>query len=102
MGLKSGTDIFFITSAAQTLCFILLHTFWSVIFFNALDTKKHGLVAYVVISHLLISCLTLANSKEMYVLTLLPSYLLVIATGVLAFRAGGGSLLTFKKFIKCQ
>jgi gamma-secretase subunit APH-1 len=102
MGLKAGTDIFFITSAAQTLCFILLNTFWNVIFFHALDKKMYASVVGVVTTHLAISCLTLANSKELYLLTLLPSYLLVIATGAVAFKACGGTKLTFLRFVKCQ
>lgn len=102
MGLKSGSEIFFLTSAAQTLSIILLHTFWTVIFFDALDNNKRTHVAYVVLTHLLVSCLTLLNRNQLYFATLFPSYIITIATGILAFKAAGGSLLTFKRFIKCQ
>lgn len=102
MGLLSGTNVFFITSAAQTLCTVLLHTFWSVIFFNALDTSRYSHVAYVVISHLFVSCLTLFNKQELYYATLIPSYLVTILTGILAFKVVGGSLVTVKRFVTCQ
>lgn len=102
MGLKSGSEIFFLTSAAQTLSIILLHTFWTVIFFDALDNNKRVHVAYVVVTHLIVSCLTLLNRNQLYFATLFPSYIITIATGILAFKAAGGSVLTFKRFIKCQ
>uniref|UniRef100_A0A1L8D8P7 Putative aph-1 n=1 Tax=Nyssomyia neivai TaxID=330878 RepID=A0A1L8D8P7_9DIPT len=102
MGLLSGSEIFFLTSAAQTLCTILLHTFWSVIFFNALDTSRYTHIAYVVLSHLLVSCLTLLNRRELYWATLLPNYAILIATAVMAFRVVGGSMLTFRRFITCK
>lgn len=102
MGLKSGSDIFFITSAAQTLCMILLHTFWSVIFFNAIDTTKYTHVGYVCLSHLFVSTLTLLNRNELYYATLLPSYLLTLISGYIAFNVAGGSLISLKRFITCK
>jgi len=56
--LKSGTELFFVTSAAQALSIILLHTFWSVIFFNAFDTNNYLHIAYVVGSHLFVSLIS--------------------------------------------
>jgi len=102
VGLTGGSDIFFLTSSAQGLCMILLHTFWSVIFFNACDNRINTHLAYVIISHLLVSCLTLLNVEELYLLTLVPSYIITIASGILAFNVAGGSWLTFKRFITCK
>lgn len=102
MGLKGGSEIFFLTSAAQALCMILLHTFWGVIFFHACDTRKKTHIAFVVVSHLLVSCLTLLNKNEMYLASLVPSYIITFITGLLAFQAAGGSLETFKRFITCK
>ncbi|XP_044750769.1 gamma-secretase subunit Aph-1 [Coccinella septempunctata] len=96
MGIKSGTEKFFITSSATTLCFILLHTFWSVIFFDALDKKNKSPVAIVVLSHLLASCLTLLNRYQVYTATILPIALICALTGLLAFRTAGGSYRSFK------
>lgn len=81
---------------------ILLHTFWSVIFFNALDNRINTHIVYVVVSHLLVSCLTLLNAEEMYALTLIPSYIITFFTGLLAFHVAGGSWDTFKRFITCK
>lgn len=102
VGLLGGSEIFFLTSSAQGLCMILLHTFWSVIFFNAIDNRLNTHVAYVIVSHLLVSCLTLLNAEELYTLTLVPSYLITFATGLLAFKVAGGSWITFKRFITCK
>lgn len=102
MGLKGDSEIFFITSAAQTLSIILLHTFWSVIFFNACDNLKYPHICYVVSSHMLVSCITLLNKNGMYSITLPINYLITIITGLLAFKIAGGSLLSFKKFITCK
>lgn len=102
MGLISGSNIFFITSAAQTLCMILLHTFWSVIFFNAVDNSKIVHLVYVVASHLFVSALTLLNRQELYLATLLPNYTVLLITSVIAFRVAGGSFLTFKRFMLCK
>jgi len=102
IGLKSGASGFLLTSATQTLLMILLHTFWSVIFFDAIDNSKHVETAYVVISHLIVSTVTLLNTREMYWLTLGTSTWIMILTGVFAFRVAGGSLLTFKRFATCK
>ncbi|EDW87435.1 gamma-secretase subunit Aph-1 [Drosophila teissieri] len=102
MGLKGGTELFFVTSAAQALSIILLHTFWSVIFFNAFDTNNYIHIGYVVGSHLFVSLITLLNANELYTTTLLINYLVTILTGVLAFRVAGGTSRSFRKFITCQ
>ncbi|EDV57519.1 gamma-secretase subunit Aph-1 [Drosophila erecta] len=102
MGLKGGTELFFVTSAAQALSIILLHTFWSVIFFNAFDTNNYIHIGYVVGSHLFVSLITLLNANELYTTTLLINYLVTILTGVLAFRLAGGTSRSFRKFITCQ
>ena len=102
MGLKSGSDIFFLTSAAHTLCFILLHTFWSIIFFNGFDNKLILHISYVVGSHLFVSLLTLLNQYEYYFVTLFMNYFITIITAVFAFNVAGGTLITFKRFITCQ
>ncbi|EDW77586.1 uncharacterized protein Dwil_GK24580 [Drosophila willistoni] len=102
MGLKGGSEFFFITSAAQALSIILLHTFWSVIFFNAFDTNNYLHIGYVVGSHLFVSLLTLLNAEALYIATLLPNYIVTVLTGVLAFKVAGGTSRSFRKFITCQ
>jgi len=102
VGLKSGTSGFLLASATQTLLMILLHTFWSVIFFDSLDNSKHVKTVYVVASHMFVSVLTLLNASGMYSLTLGLSVVVTLITGVFAFKVSGGSLLTFKRFATCK
>ncbi|CAD6999647.1 gamma-secretase subunit Aph-1 [Ceratitis capitata] len=102
MGLKGGSDIFLITSATQALAMILLHTFWSVIFFNAFDINNYFHIVYVVVTHLFVSLITLLNANELYIATLLPNYIVLLATAALAFKVAGGSKTSLLRFIKCQ
>ncbi|XP_015594338.1 gamma-secretase subunit Aph-1 [Cephus cinctus] len=90
MGLRQGSEYFFIISAATTLCFIFLHTFWGIIFFSAFDHKKWGLVTWVIGSHLFASCMTLLNRYETYAASLISVYTVLVITAVLAFRVAGG------------
>lgn len=102
MGLQGGTELFFVTSAIQALAIVLLHTFWSIIFFNAFDTNNYMHVGYVIISHLFVSLLTLLNADGNYWATLTPNYIVTILTGILAFKVAGGTSRSFKRFITCQ
>lgn len=90
MGLRQGTEYFFVISAAITLCFILLHTFWGVIFFSAMDKKKLGHLVWVVGSHLFVSCMTLLNRYQAYAASILSAYIVLAITTVIAFRIAGG------------
>ncbi|KAG6451958.1 hypothetical protein O3G_MSEX007391 [Manduca sexta] len=91
LGLRGGTEYFFVTSAAMTLCMILLNTFWSVIFFSGFDDRNYKKVAWVVLSHFFVSSLSLLNRKELYVATILPSYIVLAITAYIAFRSAGGT-----------
>ncbi|XP_031619322.1 gamma-secretase subunit Aph-1 [Contarinia nasturtii] len=102
VGLLEGHQYFLLTSSAQALCMILLHTFWSVIFFNAVDTQSRLHIGYVIVSHLIVSCITLLNSYQMYTLTLTTSYFITVATAVIAFRVVGGTKDSFTRFITCK
>jgi len=97
MGLDGGSEYFLVISAASTLCFILLHTFWGVIFFSALDRRVIWQVVYVVGTHLLASCITLLNQNQYYVLTLIGIYLILIVTAIITFKVAGGSLNSLKR-----
>ncbi|XP_058815700.1 gamma-secretase subunit Aph-1-like [Topomyia yanbarensis] len=102
VGLTSGSNIFIVISAAQSLCMILLHTFWGVIFFNACDLKNYYHIAYVVVSHLFVSGITLLNSQELYAVSLIASYIVMMITCVIAFRVVGGNVASFRKFVTCK
>ena len=98
LGFNGEPHNFFIVSSIMTLCMILLNTAWGVIFFASLDSGRHSetimtscvtcnplplagtywQTAWVVCSHMLVSCLSLLNSQNsgaLYPATLLPSYL---------------------------
>ncbi|XP_067626020.1 gamma-secretase subunit Aph-1 [Eurosta solidaginis] len=102
MGLTGGSEVFMLISSAQALAMILLHTFWSVIFFNAFDTKNYFHIVYVVCTHLFVSLITLLYVQEQYTAILLPTYILTLVTAAMAFKAAGGSKTSLTHFIKCQ
>ncbi|XP_028166473.1 gamma-secretase subunit Aph-1 [Ostrinia furnacalis] len=95
LGLKTGTEYFFVTSAAMTLCMILLNTFWSVIFFSGLDESNYMKIGWVILSHFLVSSISLLNSKELYAITILPSYIVLIITAIIAYKCAGGTSKSF-------
>ncbi|XP_066995300.1 gamma-secretase subunit Aph-1 isoform X2 [Anabrus simplex] len=101
MGLRGGSDLFFVTSAAATLALILLNTFWGVIGFSALDNRNYLQIAWVLGSHMLLSCLTLLNRDLRYAETLIPAYLILAATAVIAFNVAGGTAKSLKASLAC-
>ncbi|XP_015183259.1 PREDICTED: gamma-secretase subunit Aph-1 [Polistes dominula] len=92
MGIRHGTEYFFIVSASTTLCFILLHTFWGVIFFAALDKQKWGQIVWVVGSHLFVSCMTLLNVYKLYAASISFAYIILVINAALAFKVAGGKI----------
>ncbi|CAH1646410.1 unnamed protein product [Spodoptera littoralis] len=102
LGLHTGTEYFFVTSAAMTLCMILLNTFWSVIFFSGFDDKNYVKVGWVIVSHFFVSGLSLLNSKELYAATILPSYIVLAITAYIAFRTAGGSARSLMQSISSR
>ena len=102
MGLHSGNENFFLISATQTLFMILLHTFWAVIFFAGMYKQNKSYIIYVVVSHMLVSCLTLLNSYGLYWLTLSSSAAILCLTAYISFVVAGGNAIKFRRFITCQ
>lgn len=102
MGMTSGSDVFFITSATFALCIILLHTFLNIIFFNGLINSNKMQISYVVLSHLIFSCITFFNSSELYGFTLTFSVANVILTMFYAFNILGGTMAKLKYCISCH
>ncbi|KAF8796233.1 Gamma-secretase subunit Aph-1 like protein [Argiope bruennichi] len=84
------TDLF-LAYAFTTLAFTLLHTFWGVIYFHAWDNRSYAKIAYVFLSHLLISTLTLCNSLHWYAASIIPAYIVTVISAVLAYQSAGGS-----------
>jgi len=94
VGLMDNTPKdFFMISAVLCLCMIFLNTFWGVLAFDALDKKKWINLAFVWISHLTVSCLTLLNqnpSLTTYAGTVIPIILITIGTIAFSFFVAGG------------
>lgn len=90
MGLRRGNEFFFMVSSSTTLSFILLHTFWGVIFFSALDNKNWGQIAWVICSHLFVSGMTLLNGIGYQAISITAAYVVLLITMVIAFRVAGG------------
>lgn len=85
---------FFMISAVLCLCMIFLNTFWGVIAFDALDKKNWVNLAFVWLSHLTVSCLTLLNqnpSVASYAGTVIPIILITIGTTIFSFFIAGGT-----------
>ena len=71
VGFNNEPQDFFMVSALQGMAMILLQTFWGIITFDALDGKKWIYLAYVWVTHLLVSCLvsTHRGKTKNYVFT---------------------------------
>lgn len=100
VGLYGDSQYFFICSSFTTLAFILLHTFWGVIFFKACDNRNYLLIAYVVVSHFIASGITFINEKQLYVVSILLEYVLTIITSMIAFHSSGGSVDRLKSIFQ--
>lgn len=100
MGLKGGQSSFCLVSAILTMCFILLHTFWGVIFFAAIDKKNYVHISWVVISHLLVSCLSLLTQSMLY-FPMISAFIVTSVSGYIAFTVSGGSCSNCKRACHC-
>lgn len=102
LGLKGDLQNFLILSAFLTSCFVLLNTFWGVIWFNAWDQKKWINIVLVVASHLFVSLITLLNAQRHYVASLVCAYITMVTMGALAFKTAGGSLFNIYRLTSRQ
>lgn len=102
VGLHGDSTHFFITSAFSTMAFILMHTFWGIITFHAMDTQKYWKVGLIFLSHMGVSLVTLLNSRQIYLATLIPIYIVMTMLGIWAFFTVGGSCQNLKTCLKTQ
>lgn len=96
-GLNGGSQTFSITSASVTSCFILLHTFWSIIFFQSLRSNSTIGVKYVVASHLLVSCMTLSHRQYNYFIPLTTIIIVTVFTMFYSYKIAGGQFQHLSK-----
>lgn len=103
VGIKGDHADFFVTSALLTLAFVLLHVFWSVVFFNSCDRKGVfgwlGILA-VVASHATVSGLTLLNqgNEPNYYASIGVAFVNVLIFCVWSFKLAGGNCKSIAKF----
>lgn len=104
VGIHGQSQHFFITSAFLTLCFILLHTFWGILYFDGFHRQRYYQPAAVLISHLLVSGLTLFNQRDdpVYEANLIPAYIVLVIMAVWSFLVVGGSLRNIKACVFTQ
>eukprot|EP00063_Salmo_salar_P008535 XP_013983370.1 PREDICTED: gamma-secretase subunit Aph-1b-like [Salmo salar] len=100
IGIHGDSQHYFLSSAFMTMAIILLHMFWGVVFFDSCEKQHWWSLAVVVISHLLVSCLTFQNPQ--YVGSLVPTYIIVFLVGLWAFFCAGGSLRNLKLCLTCK
>jgi len=102
VGFNGEHQDYFLVSALQCMAMILLQTAWGVIAFDALEHKKFLHLIYVWSTHLLVSCLTLVNENQMYWASVIPMYIVLVASTLLAFRVAGGKLSKIMACLKCS
>jgi len=107
VGIKGDPADFFVTSALLTLAFVLLHVFWSVVFFHCCDRRGvYGAlgICAVVASHGLASGLTLLNqgNEPVYAASITSAYVILVAFAVWSFILAGGNSKSIARFCKGQ
>ncbi|KAA0723273.1 Gamma-secretase subunit [Triplophysa tibetana] len=100
VGIHGDSQHYFISSAFMTLAIILLHMFWGVVFFDACERQRWGALGAVVVTHLLVSCLTFVNPH--YQGSLIPTYIVLSVMAVWAYSCAGGSLRNLKLCLTCK
>ncbi|XP_068822728.1 gamma-secretase subunit APH-1B isoform X1 [Capricornis sumatraensis] len=100
VGIHGDPPQFFLNSAFMTLVITLLHVFWGVVFFDGCEKKKWYTLLVVLLSHLLVSALTLISPH--YGLNLVLVYIIMVLMGVWAFFVSGGSCRSLKLCLLCQ
>ncbi|XP_071503845.1 gamma-secretase subunit Aph-1-like [Diadema antillarum] len=96
VGIYNTPQDFLITSAFLTMCFILLHVMWNVIFYWSFESRRYWAALLVVASHFLVSELTLLNRDQYYNITLPVAYATLAIMSLFAFCIAGGSLRSIK------
>lgn len=104
IGLFGESDHFFIVSALATLCFVLLHTFWGIIFFDGMSRNRLHQVVAVVVCHMVVSCMSLLNQYDppLYLGSMITMYAMMVAMGISAFFIAGGQLGKISEILPCM
>ncbi|KAL5233514.1 hypothetical protein ACI65C_000924 [Semiaphis heraclei] len=98
MGLRGGYSAFCIVSSIFTAFIIFLHIFWEILFFHGLNTGNKNFILYVIISHLVVSEITLLNQYYFNALALCIVFIITLGSGYYAFKTAGGQLPIIDRF----
>uniref|UniRef100_V9KJC1 Gamma-secretase subunit APH-1 n=2 Tax=Callorhinchus milii TaxID=7868 RepID=V9KJC1_CALMI len=96
VGIFHDSQYYFLTSAFMTMAIILLHTFWSVIFFDGFENKRWWAIMAVIATHFLVSGLTFLN--PFYEVSLIPAYVIMVVMAAWAYFTSGGSFENLQHF----
>ncbi|XP_039251807.1 gamma-secretase subunit Aph-1b-like [Styela clava] len=93
VGIQGNAASFFLVSAFLTNAFILLNTFWTVVFFDGMQKKKYMSMLSVISTHLLLSGLTLLNTRgSLYLISTVFSYVIAFSMMIWSYKIAGGSM----------
>lgn len=99
VGIHNHSGNFFLVSAFLTNAFVLLNTFWTIVFFEGLNKKKYMSIISVIASHFFVSGLTLLNTKgDLYLISLIFSYIVAFVMMAWSYKIAGGSVRNVKAF----
>ena len=99
-GINGSSGSFFIYSAFFTSSLILLHTFWNIILSRAYKKRQWLVIGCVVVTHLVVSCISLLNRNSgiMYI-SLIVSYVALSGSACWAFVVAGGNFQGLKSLV---
>ncbi|XP_049629000.1 gamma-secretase subunit APH-1B [Suncus etruscus] len=100
VGIHGDSPHFFINAAFMTLVIILLNMFWGIVFFDGCEKKQWYVILIVLMTHAVVSMLTLLNPH--YEISLVLSYIIMVLIGIWAFFISGGSCRSLKLCLLCQ
>lgn len=91
VGLYGDYPNFLVVTALLTNCFILLHTCWGILFYDGLEKRCWIRLGSVLISHMLVSLLTILNAQGLYMVPLVVNHLVLLFYIGWALRVSGMS-----------
>ncbi|XP_006831622.1 PREDICTED: gamma-secretase subunit APH-1B isoform X2 [Chrysochloris asiatica] len=97
---ETGPSMRLLAYAFMTLGIVLLHIFWGIVFFDGCEKRRWCTLLVVLLTHLLVSALTLISPH--YGINLVSSYTVLVLMGIWAFFVAGGSFRSLKLCLLCQ
>ncbi|XP_065072364.1 gamma-secretase subunit APH-1B-like [Rhopilema esculentum] len=99
VGLYGDYKDFLVVTALLTNCFVLLNTCWGILFYDGLEKRCWFRLTSVLLSHMLVSLLTVLNSRGLYLVPLLVNYGVLVVYLLWALKVVGVSFANVKKSV---